>query len=134
MELIVSVILVLLAAAFVALPFVRPEEAQEPSSAPLRGLALVDAARQKRDAYAAIKEAEFDFEMSKLSEPDFKTLRDKYAAQALAAIAVLESETPGAIRPSRPGRVAYCPQCGSGLSKRANFCGGCGKNLKQLAA
>lgn len=134
MELIVSVVLILLAATFVALPFLRPEEALEPSSAPIRGTALLDAARQKSDAYAAIKEAEFDFEMSKMSEVDYRILRDKYAAQALAAIAVLESETAGVAAPGRPGRVAYCPQCGTAVSQQANFCAGCGKSLKRLAA
>ena len=46
--------------------------------------------RQKLDAYAAIKEAEFDKRMGKLSDEDFASLTQRYRQQALAAIAALE--------------------------------------------
>ena len=62
--------------------------------APL-GTADADPARhrlqkEKELAYAAIKEAEFDFQMGKLSPEDYAALRDKYEARALAALAALE--------------------------------------------
>jgi hypothetical protein len=136
MEYAVAAVLIVLSAAFVALPFLRAEELQAPTAARPGGIAMSDAARQKADAYAAIKEADFDFQMGKLSEADHTALRDKYAAQALAAIAVLEgSHAPAKTSfGHRPRRVAYCPQCGTEAAKRGNFCGGCGMNLKQLAA
>jgi hypothetical protein len=46
--------------------------------------------KKKELAYAAIKEAEFDFRMGKLSPEDYATLRDKYEGRALAAMAALE--------------------------------------------
>ncbi len=46
--------------------------------------------KEKELAYAAIKEADFDFEMGKLSTEDHATLRTKYEARALAALAALE--------------------------------------------
>jgi len=55
----------------------------------------VDAERRRlekqRDlAYAAIKEAEFDFQMGKLSVDDYAGLRRTYEERALAALAELE--------------------------------------------
>ncbi len=46
---------------------------------------------KERDlAYAAIKEAEFDFQMGKLSSEDYAALRGTYEARAIAALAALE--------------------------------------------
>jgi hypothetical protein len=46
--------------------------------------------KEKELAYAAIKEADFDLQMGKLSTEDHATLRDKYEARALAALTALE--------------------------------------------
>lgn len=46
--------------------------------------------KEKELAYAAIKEADFDFEMGKLSPEDHALLREKYEARAFAALAALE--------------------------------------------
>jgi hypothetical protein len=46
--------------------------------------------KEKELAYAAIKEADFDLQMGKLSSDDHATLRAKYEAKALAALEALE--------------------------------------------
>lgn len=46
--------------------------------------------KEKELAYGAIKEAEFDFQMGKLSPEDYAALREKYAARALEALEALE--------------------------------------------
>ena len=46
--------------------------------------------KEKELAYAAIKEADFDLQMGKLSTEDHAALRDKYEGRALAAMAALE--------------------------------------------
>lgn len=46
--------------------------------------------KEKELAYAAIKEADFDMQMGKLSAEDHAALRAKYEARALAALAALE--------------------------------------------
>jgi hypothetical protein len=46
--------------------------------------------RQKRQALAAIREAEVDHHMGKLSDDDLGTLRARLEAQALEAMAALE--------------------------------------------
>jgi len=97
--------------------------------------------RQKQEAYAAIKEAEFDLRMGKLSDEDFKLLEQRYRQQALAAIVALEksgtrsraAKAPVAGAPT-PGRFAFCPACGNRLTARANFCGECGHSLRDAVA
>jgi hypothetical protein len=49
--------------------------------------------RQKRQALAAIKEAELDHRMGKLSDEDLASMRARFEAQALEAMAVLEGRT-----------------------------------------
>jgi len=49
--------------------------------------------RQKRQALAAIKEAELDHRMGKLSDDDLASMRTRFEAQALEAMAVLEGRT-----------------------------------------
>jgi hypothetical protein len=46
--------------------------------------------RQKKEAYAAIKEAEFDRQTGKLTQEDYDFLREKYEARALEAMAQLD--------------------------------------------
>lgn len=46
--------------------------------------------KQKEEALAAIKEAEFDLHLGKLSEHDYRRLRARLEGQALEAMAVLE--------------------------------------------
>jgi len=92
--------------------------------------------RQKLDAYAAIKEAELDRRMGKLSDDDFSALTQRYRQQALAAIAALEQtkRAAAARRGRTPTRLLYCPSCGEKLAARANFCSNCGRALRETAA
>ena len=59
------------------------------------GAPLVDPERyrlekEKELAYAAIKEADFDLQMGKLSPEDHAALRAKYEAKAFAALEALD--------------------------------------------
>ena len=54
--------------------------------------------KQKREAYTAIKEAEFDRQMGKLSERDYGIIRRKYEKRASEALASLNEES----RQNRP--------------------------------
>jgi hypothetical protein len=104
------------------------------------GAGTVDAVspleRQKLEAYAALKEAEFDRRMGKLSDEDFNALTQRYRQQALAAIAALEQakRADSARRGRAPTRMAFCPGCGEKLAQRANFCSNCGRSLRETAA
>jgi len=117
-----------LVALFVGWPLVLARRGAEPGDA----ADALPLERQKREALAAIKEAEFDRAMGKLSDTDFAQTTQHYRDQALAAMAALDS----AASAGRSGttRMAFCPQCGTKLPPRANFCGGCGKALRSQAA
>jgi rRNA maturation endonuclease Nob1 len=143
MTLFASILIVVAAAAFVAMPFFSPDVVADGGAGGGATVLRVSSERQvferqKADAYAAIKEAEFDYQMGKLSDVDFKLVRDKYAAQALEAIAALD--TPAAARTRqlkearRPTRIAFCPICGRGVPARANFCPACGQSLREAVA
>lgn len=134
MNIAISIVIILVSAAFVAQPFMAAAAAADIGGASSRG----QLERQKFEAYAAIKEAEFDQRMGKLSVVDFQALRDKYAAQALEAIAALDAaqkDQPRQLATARrPGRIAFCPACGHAVPPRANFCPACGRSLTEAVA
>ena len=84
--------LIVVASCFVAAPLFRP-----------RPVARVEAGsdererweRQKRQALAAIKEAELDHQLGKLSDEDLASMRARFEAQALEAMAALEQRKRG---------------------------------------
>jgi hypothetical protein len=81
-------------AMFVAAPLFHPES--EPHGTGEQEGQAARWEKQKADAYAAIKEAEFDRQMGKLTEEDYRILREKYEARALEALARLDRlPTPG---------------------------------------
>ena len=131
-----AVALLAAVALFVAWPLFRldrPQAADEPELSPLE--------RQKHEALTAIKEAEFDYQMRKLTEIDYRKLRDRYSQQAMAAIAALDQAKPAkgndpirstqAAEPHNPRRIAYCAFCGSKVPPRAKFCPACGRALRE---
>ena len=76
-------------ASFVAFPLLMPIAMKEPEF-------IVDEhvtrwEKQKTDAYTAIKEAEFDLQMGKLTPEDYQALRRKYEARALEALTELDN-------------------------------------------
>lgn len=137
MTIVIGFFMVVAVAAFVAMPFFTGDAAGESEgSAPVTASVRQKLERQKAEAYAAIKEIEFDYRMGKLSEADFAGMRNKFAAEALAAIAALDAAKPalrarGEVR--RAGRAAFCPSCGRSAPPRANFCPACGRTLKEEA-
>jgi len=129
----VTLLLVGAVAAFVAWPFFATwgEGSGE------QQVALLE--KKKIEAYAAIKEAEFDLRMDKMSEDDFRVLEGRYRRQALAAIAAIErarGKTRRAEPPagSRGSAAALCPSCHSAVIDGASFCAACGTALSAVAA
>lgn len=131
MNILLGILLASIAALYVASPFFRRDtDETEPEAAPITPTDRLE--HQKREAYAAIKEAEFDHQMGKLSDADFHALTEKYRAQALAAIAALDADTRAPQSgPNRvPARISFCATCGQKLPGRANFCPACGRAIK----
>lgn len=84
--------IIVVASCFVAAPLFRP-----------RSTRAVEAEsderehweRHKRQALAAIKEAELDHQMGKLTDEDFANMRARFEAQALEAMAALDRRKRG---------------------------------------
>jgi len=81
--------------------------------------------RERDNALAAIREADFDHRLGKLSDADYASLRGDQEERALAAMAAIERATTGGGEPQRVARAA-APKSKQGKSEAA-FCTGCGK-------
>jgi hypothetical protein len=79
--------LIVIVAVFVAGPLFSAEGAAAPGEDPRERERWE---RQKRQALAAIKEAQLDHRMGKLSDEDLAAMRARFEAQALEAMAALE--------------------------------------------
>jgi hypothetical protein len=78
------------AAAIVCLPLVRGEPADTAlEAADVPGPSWE---KQKHDAYAAIRDAEFDLRMGKLSQTDYERIRSAEEARAVEALQALEGK------------------------------------------
>ncbi len=87
----VGLLFVGMVAVFVALPLLTAGTSLRQASSPEDH--ADQAARwekQKTDAYAAIKEAEFDKQMGKLTEEDYQLTQRKYETRAVEALTQLD--------------------------------------------
>lgn len=83
----IGLLIVLLVSTWVAAPLFGAPEHMDPAAEPS---ARDRWERQKRQALTAIKEAELDFEMGKLSQEDYDRMRARFEARALEAMQALE--------------------------------------------
>ena len=83
----VGLALIAIASLVVVAPLFRPRTAPEGAEQTGDGPRWE---RQKRQALAAIKEAELDHRMGKLTDEDLAAMRARFEAQALEAMAALE--------------------------------------------
>lgn len=81
-------------------------------------------------ALGALKEIEFDRETGKLSDADYEFLKEKYTAEALAALRVEDAAASGDLVPPASGAGApSCGRCGTPSAPGAAYCGECGHSL-----
>lgn len=140
MTVLASAALVVGVALFVGWPLLRSRTGAHAAGGEDR-LAVLQ--KRKLDAYAALKEAELDFRTGKMSEEDFRAIEARCRSQALQVIEELQRlgaaeglppREPTGERKPRSGKVAFCPSCGTRVLPPGNFCGGCGRDLRALAA
>jgi len=128
---------------FVLEPILRPDTAGRRTGEERRGPA--DEGEDPDDdlspqavALRALKEIEFDRATGKLSDADYETLKDKYTAEALAALRAEPGTgdegrgtglAPVVTRPSSPVPRPACPTHGPRPETDAQFCSECGARL-----
>jgi hypothetical protein len=91
--------------------------------------------REKDVALLAIREAELDRAMGKLSDEDYATLRQQYERRAVAALGALDRIDESAAGPviaaegpdGSPARARFCSACGRRHRSGERFCAGCGR-------
>ena len=131
---IIFILLSLAASAFIVYPLLKARAGSKPDFD--SNHRATDLEERKDNIYAAIKEIEFDFEMGKLSEEDFHTLRQQYKNDAIELLKEIDKTRP--VQTSTPVKksaktksAGFCWNCGAPLRKEDKFCSGCGTNLAE---
>lgn len=87
---------------------------------------LADLTARKNGILLAIKDLDFEFEQSKLSEQDYLTLRDRYERQAISILKRID-DLRSEIEKSRSARGQnFCRECGHPVRDGHKFCSKCG--------
>lgn len=148
MTILAGMALVIAVAALIALPLTRTSQ---PAQALERNRDAVEALEHEKDvALLAIKEAEFDRAMGKLSDDDYSTLRNQYEERALNALSALDTLPPpdsgtiGTIAgpgtagfgtdAGAKGLARFCAACGQYFEPADHFCSRCGSQRRNLPA
>ncbi len=102
---------------------------------------------QRALAVQALRELEFDHEMGKLGDEDYRSLRERLEIRALTAMDRLEEARRPSLSLASSGRIGaaagsshlsaparaipvnFCPQCGTRIGLAHNFCANCGAAL-----
>jgi hypothetical protein len=124
-----SLLLALLAAAFVVRPLVDRRDALLVDVAPG---AVLDAEARRRVALASLKELEYDYLGGKLDDTDYRAQKERLSVEALAAMRAAEAVGYGA--GAGDGRAAAAGPdrhaCGFLNPPLSRFCAGCGARLR----
>ncbi|MCX7838013.1 MAG: zinc ribbon domain-containing protein [Anaerolineae bacterium] len=135
-------LIVVVVVVIVAYPLFKPQFALPEPTYPV----LEELVRQRDAMYAAIKDLENEYATGKLSESDYRSLRAKYEAKAVALLQELDrvvatlprAETDDTIerevarlrRASKKEGALTCPQCGAAYAAEDVFCAKCGASLR----
>lgn len=97
---------------------------------------------RKEAIYAAIKDMEFDYQMGKLSDEDFKALRQQYKEEAIGLLKKIDQIQSKKVKAkgvyskqkqkikSDSKDVNFCWICGTAITDGDEFCANCGNKLK----
>ncbi|MFQ5707883.1 MAG: zinc ribbon domain-containing protein [bacterium] len=130
-----EIIFILLAAAtsfLIAYPIVQSKEKKELWRQAHSNHRANDLEENKNNIYAAIKDIEFDYRMGKLSEEDFRQLRQQYKDEAIGLLKKIDQFQR---RKQKKGRRAtsktmhYCWICGTAISSEDKYCANCGNKV-----
>jgi hypothetical protein len=123
-----SLLLALLAAAFVIRPVIARRDALLVDLAPG---ALLDAEARRRVALTSLKELDYDYLGGKLDEADYRSQKERLSIEALAAMRAAEAV--GYASGAEDGSPAAGPDrhaCGFLNPPLSRFCAGCGVRLR----
>lgn len=120
---VVSALLIVAVAMLVSAPLLAPDS---PPSGRVPDTEAERLEREKAAALLAIREAQLDKAMGKLSDEDYAALRAFYERRAISAMAGLDGAT------AASGAANRCTKCGAQLTDDSPFCGQCGSADAQV--
>ncbi len=91
------------------------------------------ARRERVSLYAALRDLEQDFETGKVSEEDYRTLRDDLRARAALLLQQEREAQPRSAASLPVLESPCCPACGATPRSGDRFCAGCGARLTEPA-
>ena len=129
-------------------PLARPESASAATTAQGRGV-LRELEREKQLVLKAIKEIEFDYQMRKIAERDYREMVERYRTRAMRLMSELDAgddyrtliERELAMRlklevgkpaPGAAPTPRACPACSTVNDEDAQFCKKCGVKLSAV--
>ncbi|MBI5749122.1 MAG: DUF4190 domain-containing protein [Nitrospinae bacterium] len=137
----VEILIFVSAMFFVGYPIFKRQEARVKTQ---ENEALGELIHKKEAVYTSIKDLDFDYRTGKLSEDDYKELKEKYEVEALHILkdiddsgkkktAVDEARAkqilPESAEPTTGKDFIFCPKCGTKAKMGDNFCFKCGAKL-----
>ena len=149
MVMLATAIMIVAAFGIVAYPYFKTSRELDVSFASTTDPVVETLVVQRDATYAAIKDLEFDHAMSKLSDADYKSLRAKYEAKAVAILQELDSVAAARKRNPRmtltdesielqvhqlrggASKVVVCVKCGVRAAPSDRFCAKCGAPIKR---
>ncbi len=135
---IVFVLLTAVISTYVIMPLIQARSRKVDLGRESSNHRAIDLIERKESIYSAIKEIEFDHEMGKISEDDFKELRQQYKQEAVDLLKKIDTFQKRKTRPTKQkGKkksgiqaMNYCWMCGTAISNDDKFCLNCGNKLE----
>jgi competence protein ComGC len=108
---------------------------------------LDELVHKKEVVYTSIKDLDFDYRTGKLSEDDYKELKERYELEALHILKDIDDSEKGktiaadtatrqvareSAEPIDDKDFIFCPKCGTKAKIGDNFCFKCGSKLPNL--
>ena len=145
----VTLVLVIVTFAFIALPFFRQKRHALPSASP-KDTRLEVLNSQRNTTYSMLKELEFDYESGILTEEDYHDLQSRYRDKAITILkgidgvaaaddvpgkntdgdTLIDDEIEKMVADLRRGNVKTCPRCQTKIREGGRFCHSCGAPLE----
>jgi hypothetical protein len=127
MEYILVIIVFVAVLTFVALPIFTPADKETEKFTALNTLVA-----QRESAYQMIRDLDFDFQLGKIAETEYQTLRERYKTHAATVLHQIDAlglkhAVPSAATLDAAG---FCTNCGTPREADDKFCRKCGNKLK----
>ena len=119
-----AIVLAIILAAYIAFPFYQSRKQKLSFAVNHRA---EDLEVRKDELYSTLKDIDFDFQMGKLSEADYKALREQYKSEAIDLLKELDNVEGASPKGKKTSvKINFCPQCGAPADPQDQYCADCG--------